>query len=145
MVDETMSARAAAFVDGHPWCVLVTHRRDGGMQASPIRAWLDDDGRIVASSREVTAKARNLTRDPRFALCSVSPTWHGDWMTAEGEAEIVRQPEAMPLLRAFYEKRDGSIGSKDEFEARMVEEQRLIVYYNVERCTPERESSPTPR
>src|SRR6266496_1213547 len=62
-------ARAQQFLREHENAVLVTWRRDGRLQMSPVAAGVDGAGRAIISSQEITAKVRNLRRDPRAALC----------------------------------------------------------------------------
>ena len=130
-----MSA-AEDFVAEHPRSILITHRRDGGLQASPVRVMLDESGAIVATTRAETAKARNLSRDPRFSLCAISDGWSGPWMTIEGTVSIHRLPDAISRLRAFYERRDGKPPPEAEFLRSMEEESRVILEFSVERHTP---------
>lgn len=129
-----MSA-AEDFVAEHPRSILITHRRDGGVQASPVRVMLDADGVIVATTRAQTAKAKNLSRDPRFTLCAISDGWSGPWMTIEGTASVHRLPDALGRLRAFYEQRDGSLPPEAEFFQTMEKEGRVILAFSVERHT----------
>ncbi len=124
---------AGSFVSENPQATLVTHRHDGGIQASPIRVLVDSDGAIVACTRESTAKAHNLARDPRFALCVTTKEWVGPWITIEGIAKLVHLPEAIEMLRAFYLQRDGSVLGDPEFSDKMKAEERLIIRFHVER------------
>lgn len=121
------------YVASNPRAILVTRRRDGGLQASPIRVLVDDGGAIVASTRAATAKARNLTRDPRFTLCVITEKWSGAWMTLEGEATVHHMPEALPRLRAFAIQRDGSIPDEDGFAETAQQEGRVLLEFRVER------------
>jgi PPOX class probable F420-dependent enzyme len=127
---------AATFVADHPRAILVTRRRDGGLQASPVRVLVNGSGALVVSTRGPAAKARNLRRDPRFTLCSISDGWSGPWMTIEGAAHVHELPGALARLRDFYLQRDGSVPPADEFEATMVREQRVLIELTVERSTP---------
>jgi PPOX class probable F420-dependent enzyme len=127
---------AATFVADHARSVLVTRRRDGGLQASPVRVLVDSSGALVAITRAATAKARNLIRDPRFTLCSISDGWTGPWMTIEGSAEVHELPGALDRLRDFYAQRDGSLPPDDEFRATMEREGRVLIEFTVERSTP---------
>jgi PPOX class probable F420-dependent enzyme len=127
---------AATFVADHARAILVTRRRDGGLQASPVRVLVDNGGAIVAITRGASAKARNLVRDPRFTLCSISDGWAGPWMTIEGTAEVHVLPGNLERLRAFYVQRDGSVPSADEFQATMEREGRVLIEFTVERSTP---------
>ena len=127
---------AATFVADHARAILVTRRRDGGLQASPVRILVDAGGALVAITRGATAKARNLVRDPRFTLCSISDGWAGPWMTIEGTAEVHPLPGALARLRDFYLQRDGSVPSDEEFQATMEREGRVLIEFTVERSTP---------
>ena len=131
-----MSGEAEAFVADHPRSVMITRRRDDGLQASPVRVLLDGDGQITAVTSAKNAKALNLARDPRVTICVIDTEWSGPWMTIEGRAEIVRLPEALPALAAFYEQRDGIAAPADEFAARMESEQRVLLRITAERATP---------
>jgi PPOX class probable F420-dependent enzyme len=127
---------AAGFVADHNRAVLVTRRRDGGLQASPVRVLVDSAGAIVAITRGASAKARNLVRDPRFTLCSISDGWAGPWMTIEGTAEVHVLPGNLDRLREFYVQRDGSVPPDAEFIATMEREGRVLIEFTVERSTP---------
>ena len=127
---------AATFVADHNRAILVTRRRDAGLQASPVRVLVDDAGALVAVTRGASAKARNLIRDPRFTLCSISDGWAGPWMTIEGTAEVHALPGNLARLRAFYAQRDGSVPPAEEFQATMEREGRVLIEFTVERSTP---------
>lgn len=127
---------AEDFVAEHPRSILITYRKDGGLQASPVRVMLDEKGAIVATTRAATAKAKNLSRDPRFTLCAISDGWSGPWMTMEGTASVYPLPGALDRLRAFYQQRDGSIPPDDEFRQTMETEGRVIIEFSVVRHTP---------
>jgi len=136
MMQEVAMSDAATFVADHARAILVTRRRDGGLQASPVRVLVDGGGALVAITRGATAKARNLVRDPRFTLCSISDGWAGSWMTIEGTAEVHALPGALAGLRDFYLQRDGSVPSDEEFQATMAREGRVLIEFTVERSTP---------
>jgi PPOX class probable F420-dependent enzyme len=127
---------AASFVADHNRAILVTRRRDGGLQASPVRVLVDSEGALVSITRGASAKARNLSRDPRFTLCAISDGWAGPWMTIEGTAQVHVLPGNLGRLRDFYAQRDGSVPPDDEFQATMEREGRVLVEFTVERSTP---------
>jgi Pyridoxamine 5'-phosphate oxidase len=72
---------------------LATLRRDGSPRISGTELELVD-GQLFLGSMENAVKARDLQRDPRFALHSLSPEadWAGDAKIA-GRAEEVADPE----------------------------------------------------
>ena len=50
--------------------VLVTTRRDGSPQLSPVSYGVDGEGRVVVSTYPERAKAANLRRNPAASLMS---------------------------------------------------------------------------
>jgi PPOX class probable F420-dependent enzyme len=117
--------------------VLATMRSDGTPQLSPVVAAVDDQGRVCISTREPSAKVRNLRRDPRVWLCAFTDGYFGDWVRLDGRATIVPLPEAMDGLMAVYRNIvGGEHPDWDEFRAAMEDEQRVLVVVDVERAGP---------
>lgn len=114
------------FATGTTRSVLVTRRKDGGLQSSPMSCAADDDGNVLTATRAANAKTKNLARDPRITLCLFNDQWPGPWMQVEGEVEIERLPDAMPLLAAYYARR-GQDTSTEEFRQRMQNENRVLL------------------
>ena len=106
--------------------ILITRRKDGGLQTSPMAVLADDNGDILTATRARNAKTYNLTRDPRATLCLFDDKWPGPWMHIEGEAEISRLPEAMPLLTDYYGRR-GQDTTTEAFRERMTGENRVLL------------------
>ena len=130
--------QARAFIKENPRAVLATRRRDGSPQMSPVLAAVDDEGRLVISSRETAYKTKNLRRDPRAWLCFLNPGFFGEWIQVEGTAEIIPLPEAMESLVDYYRRRSGEHPDWEEYRAAMVEEKRLIIRINIDRAGPDR-------
>jgi PPOX class probable F420-dependent enzyme len=106
--------------------VLITRRKDGGLQSSPMAVVADDDGNILTATRARNAKTYNLVRDPRATFCLFTEKWPGPWMQVEGEAEIERLPDAMPLLADYYSRR-GQDTTTEAFRERMLSENRVLI------------------
>jgi PPOX class probable F420-dependent enzyme len=106
--------------------VLVTRRKNGDLQSSPMAVVADEDGNILTATRARNAKTFNLARDPRAMLCLFTERWPGPWMHVEGEAEIERLPEAMPLLADYYSRR-GQDTTTEAFRERMRAEDRVLI------------------
>ena len=115
--------------------VLVTRRKDGGLQSSPMSVVADDDGSVLTATRARSAKTYNLARDPRATLCLFTERWPGPWMHVEGEAVIERLPEAMPLLADYYRRR-GQDTSTETFRERMLAEHRVLIRITPQRVVP---------
>ena len=93
--------RARDFVRSNHRAVLATRTPDG-IQQSPVLVGVDEEGRLIVSSRETAYKTRNLRRDPWAQLCVLNNGFFGDWLYVEGEAEVVSLPEAMEPLVDYY-------------------------------------------
>jgi PPOX class probable F420-dependent enzyme len=129
--------RATKFLAGHRRAVLATFRSDGRPQLSPVLAGVDDYGRILISTRETAAKTKNLARDPRASLCVMSDGFFGEWIQADGTAEIIHLPEALDLLVEYYRRTSGEHPDWDDYRAAMVRDRRVIVRLTVERAGPD--------
>jgi PPOX class probable F420-dependent enzyme len=127
---------ALAFIRRNPRAVLATHRRDGGIQQSPVLATVDDQDRVVISTRTGAMKTLNLRRDPRASLCALNNGFFGEWHGVEGTVEIVELPEAMEPLVDYYRRVSGEHPDWDEYRAAMTSEGRVLLRLTVERSAP---------
>jgi PPOX class probable F420-dependent enzyme len=129
--------RATNFLAGHHRAVLATFRSDGRPQLSPVTAGVDDDGRILISTRETAAKTKNLARDPRASLCVISDGFFGEWIQADGVAEIIHLPDALDLLVDYYRRISGEHPDWDDYRSAMLRDRRVIIRLTVERAGPD--------
>ena len=129
---------ALAFIRDHRRGVLATHRRDGGLQMSPVVATVDAEKRVVISTREGAMKTLNLRRDPRATLCSFTDRFFGEWHSVEGTVEIVSLPEAMELLVDYYQRTAGEHPDWKDYRHAMEREHRVLLRITVERSGPAR-------
>ncbi|HEX3337441.1 MAG TPA: PPOX class F420-dependent oxidoreductase [Jatrophihabitans sp.] len=127
---------AQEFLRTNHRAVLATFRRDGRPALSPVTAGIDEQGRVVVSTRETAMKVQHLRRDPRVALTAFTDNFYGDWVQVEGTAEIVDLPEAMDLLIAYYRSVSGEHPDWDDYRAAMERDQRVIVRFAIERAGP---------
>jgi PPOX class probable F420-dependent enzyme len=129
--------RVREFLRVHHHAVLATTRGDGRPQLSPVTAGLDAEGRVLISTRETAVKTKNLTRDPRASLCLLNDGFFGEWVQAEGTAEIVHLPEAMDLLVHYYRTIAGEHPDWDDYRAAMARERRVMVRITITRAGPD--------
>jgi PPOX class probable F420-dependent enzyme len=127
---------AREFIRAHHRAVLATTRADGRPQLSPVTAAVDDEGRVLISTRETAVKTRNLARDPHAALCVLNDGFFGEWVAVEGTAEIVHLPEAMDGLVSYYRSVSGEHPDWDDYRQAMVRDGRVIVRFEIERAGP---------
>jgi PPOX class probable F420-dependent enzyme len=129
--------RVREFLRVHHHAVLATTRGDGRPQLSPVTAGLDAEGRVLISTRETAVKTKNLTRDPRASLCLLNDGFFGEWVQAEGTAEIIHLPEAMDLLVDYYRTIAGEHPDWDDYRAAMARERRVMVRITITRAGPD--------
>ena len=129
--------RAVNFLRAHHRAVLATTRSDGRPQLSPVTAAVDDDGRILISTREPAVKTKNLARDPRASLCVMSDAFFGEWIQADGTAEIIHLPAALDLLEDYYRRISGEHPDWDDYRAAMRRDRRVIVRITITRAGPD--------
>jgi PPOX class probable F420-dependent enzyme len=129
--------RATEFVRGHHRAILATTRSDGRPQLSPVSAAVDDVGRILISTRETAVKTKNLARDPRASLCVISDGFFGEWIQADGTAEIIHLPEALELLVDYYRRISGEHPDWADYHAAMHRDRRIIIRITIVRAGPD--------
>ena len=128
---------AREFIAAHHRAVLATERADGRPQLSPVLCAVDDDGRVIISTRETAVKTKNVRRHPHASLCVVSDGFFGPWVQVEGPAEVISLPEAMDLLVDYYRRTAGEHPDWDEYRAAMERDRRVIVRVSIERAGPD--------
>jgi PPOX class probable F420-dependent enzyme len=129
---------AREFIRRHNRAVLA-NRRPGGIQQSPVLVTIDDEGRAIISSRETAYKVKNLRRDPWAQVCVFTKPFFGEWIYAEGEAEIVSLPEAMDPLIDYYKRFPDDNPDWDEYRERMRREKRVLIRIELGRAGPDRQ------
>jgi PPOX class probable F420-dependent enzyme len=82
----------ADFVRPRHNMILVTRRRDGTAQLSPVTGGLDEAGRLVISSYPERAKVRNLRRTPDASVLVLSDDFGDAWVQVDGAVEVLDMP-----------------------------------------------------
>ncbi|SQD96259.1 MULTISPECIES: PPOX class F420-dependent oxidoreductase [unclassified Parafrankia] len=130
-------AAARAFVLEHHRAVLGTTRRDGTPQLSPVLVGVEGDT-LVISTRVTALKVTNIERDPRVHLCVLPDGFFGPWVQISGTAEIIRLPDALDGLVAYYRQISGEHPDWDDYRAAMVREQRCLIRVTPTTAGPDR-------
>ena len=135
-----MDAEAAReFLRSNHRAVLITARADGRPQSSPVAASVDEDGKVVVSTRETAMKVKNLERRPEASLCVFTDDFFGPWVQVDGTVEIVRLPEAMERLVDYYRTVSGGEHPDwDDYRAAMERERRVLLRMTVTAAGPDR-------
>jgi PPOX class probable F420-dependent enzyme len=129
---------AREFLRTNHRAVLVTTRRDGRPQSSPVLAAVDGEGRVAVSTRVTAMKTRNLERHGEAALCAFTDGFFGPWVQVEGPVEIVRLPEAMEPLVEYYRSVAGEHPDWDEYRAAMERDRRVLLRLTIRGAGPAR-------
>jgi PPOX class probable F420-dependent enzyme len=115
-----------AFVRDRHRGILITRRRAGRPQASPITCGLDGHGRIVISTYPERAKARNARRTPDVSVLVLSDDF-GAWIQVDGTAEVLDLPEALEPLVDYYRSISGEHPDWDEYRSAMTRQLKSLV------------------
>jgi hypothetical protein len=67
----------------------------------------------------------------------MSDAFFGEWIQADGTAEIIRLPEAMDLLVDYYRRISGEHPDWAEYRSAMVRDRRIIVRISIDRAGPD--------
>ena len=116
--------------------LLLTPRRTGGVQLSPVTCGVDDEGRIVVSTYPRRAKVANARRDPAVSLCVLSDDFDGPWVQVDGTAEVLDLPEALEPLVDYYRSISGEHPHWNEYRAAMTRQGKSLLRITVTEWGP---------
>jgi PPOX class probable F420-dependent enzyme len=136
--DRVDRAQLLDFVRTRHHLVLVTRRRDGSPQVSPVTGGVDADGRIVISTYPDRAKAVNLRRDPAATVLVVSDEWDDAWVQVDGTAEVLDMPsqEAEDGLVEYFRCISGEHPDWEEYRQAMRRQGKSLLRITVDRWGP---------
>ena len=115
--------------------VLVTFRRDGTPQLSPVTMGLYE-GQIVVSTYPDRAKTNNVRRNPQVSMCVLSDDFNGAWVQADGTAEVLDMPEALDALVDYYRCISGEHPDWDEYREAMRRQDKSLIRISIQRWGP---------
>ncbi|KQT91633.1 pyridoxamine 5'-phosphate oxidase [Marmoricola sp. Leaf446] len=124
------------FVRPRHRAVLVTTRKDGSPQLSPVTCGVDEDGRVVVSTYPRRAKVANLRRDPRTTVMIQGDDWDGPWVQLDGTAEVIDMPEAREPLVDYFRSISGEHPDWDEYRDAMEKQGKSLIRVTVDRWGP---------
>ena len=121
------------FVRPRHHLVLITRRRDGSPQASPVTGGVDDSGRIVVSTYPERAKTANARREPEVSVLVLSDDFGDAWVQVDGTCEVLDAPESVEPLVEYFRNISGEHPDWDEYRQAMLDQGKSIL-----RITPTR-------
>jgi PPOX class probable F420-dependent enzyme len=113
--------------------ILLTRRRDGSAQLSPVTAGVDEDGRIVIATYPERAKVANLRRSADCSVLVLSDEFNGPWVQVDGDAEVLDLPDALEPLVGYFRCISGEHSDWDEYRQAMRDQGKCLI-----RITPTR-------
>jgi PPOX class probable F420-dependent enzyme len=116
--------------------ILLTTRRDGRPQASPVTAGVDEQGRVVIATYPERAKTRNAERDPRASVLFLSDEFDGPWVQVDGSAEVLHLPDALEPLVDYFRCISGEHSDWDDYRAAMTRQGKSLVRIEIDRWGP---------
>jgi len=116
--------------------ILVTTRRDGRPQLSPVTMGVDHEGAVVVSSYPERAKSRNARRDPRASVCVLSERFGDEWVQVDGTISVVEGPEAIDALVEYFRSISGEHPDWEEYRAAMRRQGKVLLRVVIERWGP---------
>ena len=116
------------FIRPRHQAIVITSRKDGRPQASPVSCGVDSEGRIVIATYPERAKARNARRDPsRASVLFLSDDFGGPWVQVDGTAEVLDIPEAIEPLVEYFRSISGEHPDWDEYREAMVKQGKSLL------------------
>ena len=134
--DRVDRATLTEFLSTRHHGLLLTTRKDGGPQMSPVTCGLDSQGRVVVSAYPGRAKAVNIRRTGRAAMCVLSDEWNDAWVQIEGPAEVLDLPEALDGLVEYFRGISGEHPDWDEYRRAMERQGKCLIRLTIERWGP---------
>ena len=138
--DRVELAELLDFVRARHHLVLVTERKDGSAQVSPVSGGVDSDGRIVVATYPERAKTRNVRRTGRAGVLVLSDDWNDAWVQVDGDAEVLDavsdgQPDdvALDAFEDYFRCISGEHPDWAEYRQAMVDQGKSLI-----RITPTR-------
>lgn len=124
------------FVRPRHRAVLITHKRSGGLQISPVTSGVDEEGRIVISTYPQRAKATNVRRDPSVSVCVLSDDFNGAYVQIDGTAEVLDMPDALEPLVEYFRCISGEHPDWDEYRDAMRKQNKSLIRITIDSWGP---------
>jgi PPOX class probable F420-dependent enzyme len=131
--DAVDAATLVEFLRPRHRAIVVTRRKDGSPQMSPVSFGVDAQGRIVIATYPQRAKIRNARRDPKVSVCVISDDWNDPYVQVDGTAEVLDLPAALEPLVDYFRVISGEHPDWDEYREAMRRQGKCLL-----RITPER-------
>jgi PPOX class probable F420-dependent enzyme len=116
--------------------VLMTTRRDGGPQLSPVTCGVEEEGRGVMSTYPQRAKGAHRRRDPAVTVLIHSDEWDGPYVQLDGTAEVIDLPEAVEPLVDYFRSISGEHPDWEKYRQAMRDQGKSLIRVSIESGGP---------
>ena len=106
--------------------IVMTSRRDGRPQLSPVTMGLAD-GTILVASYPSRAKIANVRRTGTASVLVLSDDFDGAWVQVDGASEVVDLPEAEDGLVEYFRVISGEHPDWDEYRRAMRDQGKCLI------------------
>jgi len=134
--DSVDRAELLTFVRPRHKATLITTRRNGRPQVSPVTAGVDESGRLVISTYPQRAKVANLRRDPAVTVLVHSDDWDGPYVQLDGSAEVLDLPESVEPLVDYFRSISGEHPDWEEYRQAMRDQGKSLIRVTIDRWGP---------
>lgn len=134
--DRVDRAELLDFVRPRHRLTLITHKRDGSLQASPVTGGVDEQGRVVIATYPQRAKTANARRDPRVSLVVHSDEWAGPYVQLDGTAEVIDAPDSVEPLVDYYRAVAGEHPDWAEYRQAMLDRGKSLIRIEIDAWGP---------
>src|ERR1700727_1252860 len=116
------------FITPRHHAIVITTRKDGRPQASPVSCGVDVEGRSVPPTSPELAKTRNARPDPdRFSVLFLSDDFGGAWVQVDGVAEVLDIPEAVEPLVDYFPSSSGEHPDWGQYRQAMIDQGKSLL------------------
>ena len=131
-------ADAQKFLKENHHGVLVARKRDGALQMTLVSPVVDATGHVIITARDSTYKVKNITRDPRVSLLVYGEKFNGShYIQIDGQAEIIKHPEAMDIVLDWHRQIRGVPENWDDIRKKTLSEGRIVIRVAIEKVGPQ--------
>lgn len=124
------------FLRSRHLAILMTTKRNGAPQLSPVTCGVDPEGRVVISTYPERAKAHNARRVPEVSLCVMSPGGKDPYVQVDGTAEVLDLPEALEPLVEYFRCISGEHSDWDEYREAMRRQGKCLIRVTIAQWGP---------
>ncbi|MFP5351732.1 MAG: PPOX class F420-dependent oxidoreductase [Actinomycetota bacterium] len=128
-----MDFKVRRFLESNHAAVMTTLKADGTPHVARVGVGLVD-GKLWSSGTETRLRTGHIRRDPRCALAVLDYSNAYRWMGLETRVTIRPKETAVDDNLALYRVLAGEPDDLERYREAMVEEQRLIYEFTVERA-----------